>query len=471
MAGRGAVLAHGHLSEGVSESGRIIALTGKAFITSERGNQTYIALVKKMQLETDIRRLNEMGGEDGTVGKMHNRLLAIIGRSQLQTRKRILTDLTNDQLADALASGRISDEVMSELLHRVITDSAFPLTLASKRMWWGNRPWVQSMVQFKVWSADQLRFISKDVIKYTITTKDPSRLVRFIIGTWLAGEMYNIARDFILDKDESLLSTVTDPDGRNPKEISRSLANALVDGGIVGLVWDLTYGATNWALGPSVGSLKNLTLGGIEAMLDPATLADATRQFILADIPAARQAQALLDKIDRTFYEKEENLTEHYAKWRERSFRFNREQRRKQVGVVKDIVVRTALGFRIGIPGPRTLSLEMISRQVLVGDYEDAADYMVGIVKDTPIEDLKNLRAAFTQSMRNHSPLGNMSREDTPTFLAQFSKEGRAEIENLQLRWVLNYHKALQVASEKLEKEGFFKNLMERTEELTIDNQ
>jgi len=105
-----------------------------------------------------------------------------------------------------------------------------------------------------------------------------------------------------------------------------------------------------------------------------------------------------------------------------------------------------------------------------VGDYEDAADYMVGIVKDTPIEDLKNLGGAFRQSMRNHSPLGNMSREHMPKFLAQFSKQGQAEIEHLQLRWVLNYHKALQVAGEKLEKEAFFKDLMEQTKELTIDN-
>ncbi len=465
----GAVLAHGHLSEVASESGRVVSLFGKAFITSERGNQTYIALVKKMQLETDLRRLNEMGGESGTVGKMHNRLLYIVGRSQAQTRSRVLTDLTNEQLADALVSGKLSDDVMSEVLHRATTDAAFPLTLASKRMWWGNRPWVQAMSQFKIWSADQLRFISKDVIKYTITTKDPSRLVRFIIGTWLAGEMYNISRDFMLDRDESLLSTLTDPDGRNFKEVSRSLANALVDGGIVGLIWDLTYGATNWAIGPTGGSIKNVVRGGIEAMVDPATLADATKQFILADIPAARQAQSLLNKINRTFYDEDENLTEHYAKWRERSFQFNREQRRKQVGVVKEVIARTALGFQKGIPGPRTLSLELISRQVLVGDFEDAADFMVGIVKDTPIEELKNLRASFMQSMRNHSPLGNMSREDAPRFLAKFSKEGQAEIEALQLRWILNYHKALNVASKQLDKEGFFKDLMEQTKELTIE--
>ena len=183
MIRRGAVLGHGHLSEGFAGGGKIQSFLGQPFALSERGNQTYIALVKKMQLEADIKRLNEMGGKDGTVGKMYDRLLAVVGKSQLQTRKRVLTNLTNEQLADALSQEKIDDDTMSEVLHRVVTDSAFPLTLASKRMWWGNRPFVQTMTQFKVWPADQMRFIYKDVLEYTVATGDPSRLARFIIGT------------------------------------------------------------------------------------------------------------------------------------------------------------------------------------------------------------------------------------------------------------------------------------------------
>ncbi|HEC65813.1 MAG TPA: hypothetical protein ENI23_10985, partial [bacterium] len=325
MIRQGAVLGHGHLSEGFASGGAISKFIGQPFALSERGNQTYIAIVKKLQLEADLKRLNEMGGEDGTVGKMYNRMLTLIGQSQQQTRKRVLTDLTNEQLAEALTNKEISDDVMSEVLHRTVTDSAFPLTLASKRMWWGNRPFVQTMTQFKIWSTDQMRFMYKDVLKYTLATGDPSRLARFLIGTWLAGEIYNIARDFLTDKDESLLSTLRDPDGRNVKEISKSIANALVDGGIVGILADLTYGITDWVFGPTVGSIESIARTTIAVKNAPATTIDGLKKFLLDDVPAAKQAQGVLDRIDRTFFD-DDNLTENYAKWRQRSFEFRKKK-------------------------------------------------------------------------------------------------------------------------------------------------
>ena len=456
MIRQGAVLGHGHLSEGFASGGAVSRFIGQPFALSERGNQTYIAIVKKMQLEADIKRLNEMGGADGTVGKMYDRMLTVIGQSQLQTRKRVLTDLTNDQLVDALAEKEISDDVMAEVLHRTVTDSAFPLTLASKRMWWGNRPFVQSMTQFKVWSADQMRFIYKDVIKYTVATGDPSRLARFILGTWLAGELYNIARDFLTDKDESLLSTLTDEDGRNPKDIAKSIGNALVDGGIVGMLADLTYGLSDWALGPTVGSIESIGARGFAAAVDPATTVDGLKMFLLDDIPAAKQARGVLDRIDRTFFD-ENNLTENYAKWRRRSFDF-----RKKKGDLTELertIGRVIFSRTKRLPGPRTLSLELIARQVLVGDVEDAADYIVGIVKDTKPEKLKDLRTSFLQSAKNNSPLGNMARTDVPEFLGQFSKEGQSEIASLQKQWESNYSKAFSIAIEKLDESGFIEDL------------
>ena len=458
MIRQGAVLGHGHLSEGFASGGAISQFLGRGFAASERGNQTYIALVKKLQLEVDIKRLHEMGGETGTVGKMYDRMLTIVGQSQLQTRKRVLTDLTNEQLAETMAQKEIDDDVMSEVLHRVVTDSAFPLTLASKRMWWGNRPFVQTMTQFKVWSADQMRFIYKDVLKYTVATGDPSRLARFILGTWLAGELYNIARDFLKGRDESLVSTLRDPDGRNVKDISRSIGNALVDGGVIGMLADLTYGITDWAFGPTVGSIESIARIAIAVKNDPATTVDGLKKFVLEDIPAAKQAQGVLDRIDRTFFdEKDENLTANYAKWRRRSFDFRR--KKGELTAAERLTGKIILGRGQRVPGPRTLSLEMIARQVLVGDADDAADYIVGIIKDTKPEKLKDLRASFRQSAVNNSPLGNIAKKDISEFLGQFSKEGQAEIVALQNQWNKNYNEAVTLASKQLKEGNFLEDL------------
>ncbi len=457
MIRQGAVLGHGHLSEGFASGGRISQFLGQAFAQSERGNQTYIALVKKLQLEADIKRLHEMGGESGTVGKMYDRMLTIVGQSQLQTRKRVLTDLTNEQLAEAMTKKEIDDDVMAEVLHRVVTDSAFPLTLASKRMWWGNRPFVQTMTQFKVWSADQMRFIYKDVLKYTVATGDPSRLARFILGTWLAGEIYNITRDILTGRDESLLFTLIDPDGRNVKDISKSIANGIVDGGIVGMLADLTYGISDWAFGPTVGSIESIARIAVAVKNDPATTVDGLKKFVLEDIPAAKQVQGVLDRIDRTFFNQKENLTANYAKWRRRSFDFRK--KKGELTTAERLVGKILLGRGERIPGPRTLSLEMIARQVLVGDADDAADYIVGIIKDTKPEKLKDLRASFRQSAVNNSPLGNIKKDDIPEFLGQFSKEGQAEIVALQNQWNKNYNEAVNLASKQLKEDKFFEEL------------
>jgi hypothetical protein len=462
MIRQGAVLGHGHLSEGFASGGKVSRFIGQAFAQSERGNQTYIAIVKKLQLEADIKRLHEMGGESGTVGKMYDRMLSVVGQSQLQTRSRLLTNLTNEQLVDALDKKEIDDDVMSEVLHRVVTDSAFPLTLASKRMWWGNRPFVQTMTQFKVWSADQMRFIYKDVLKYTIATGDPSRLARFILGTWLAGELYNIARDFLTDKDESLLSTLQDEDGRNPKEIAKSVGNALVDGGIIGMLADLTYGITDWAFGPTVGSIESIAARGFAVAIDPATTVDGLKMFVLDDVPAAKQAQGVLDRIDRTFFNKEENLTADYAKWRRRSFDFRK--KKGELTEIERLTGRILFSRTKRLPGPRTLSFEMIARQVLVGDADDAADYIVGIIKDTKPEKLKDLRASFRQSAVNNSPLGNISKEDIPEFLKQFSAKGQAEIIALQRQWQKNYNEAITLASRQLKEDKFFEELQRELE-------
>lgn len=466
MVRNGAVLGHGTLSEGFALGGKFSQAIGRTFAESEKGNQTYIALVKKLQLEADIAALNANKSTAGLVQNMYDKILAVVGKSQGQRKARVLWDIPDETLVDRFVNeGQIDPDVMAEVLHRTVTDSAFPLTLASKRLWWGTKPFIQAATQFKVWSADQMRFIYQDVLKYTITTKDPSRLARFMIGTFIAGELYNIARDLISSDRESLTMTLLDGTDKTQGEVGRSIGNSLIDGGIVGMIGDLSYGITDWAVGPTVSTVGNLALGGVEAMIDPAGLPAATQKFLIKDVPALRQAQGVLDSIDREYFE-ESNLTANYKKWRQRSFDFQKKEKRKTVGIVKEVLSNAILGFEQAKPTTRSLSLSMIARQVLVGDTDDAAEYMKAIIKNTPIEDLKNLKPSFMQSMRNNSPMGNMARQDIPRFLAQFSKEGRDEIIELQTQWYKNYLTSLKTAGEELKAEGFFEELKKDVEVL-----
>jgi hypothetical protein len=446
----GAVLGHGHLSEGFTGGEGAMSLIAKPFASSEKGNQAYIALVKKLQLESDVKRLMELDGRDGPMSKSLDRLAFIVGQSQSQTKKRVLTDITHEQLADAMAKeGQIPDDVMAEALHRTVTDSAFPLTLASKRLWWDSKPVLQAATQFKVWSADQTRFIYKDVLKYGVETGDWSRFARFMIGTWLAGEMYNIARDELLNKDESVLSKVK---GGSRDEIAMAIGKDLIDGGVVGMLADFTYGIGDWAAGPTTNSISGIATA-IDQSRGTATLPEALGQFLLSDAPALRQVQGTMDSLDSIF--DKNNLTEDYSRWQGRSFDF----RRKDGESVSDIQGGKIMRMLRGTPPKkateRSLSLNMIARQVLVGDYDDAAQHIKRVIRDTEVQDMKGVVQSLNTSMRNNSPFGNIQQKKLIFFLQQFSPKEAVKGIELQEQWSKGYKKSIETALKELKAEGF----------------
>ena len=448
----GAVLGHGHLSEGFTATEGPLSFIARPFVSSEKGNQTYIALVKKLQLESDVKRLMEVDGPMGVTSKMFDRLATIVGRSQNQTRNRVLTSMTNEQLAETFGEGEISDDVMSEVLHRTVTDSAFPLTLASKRLWWNQRPVLQAATQFKVWSADQTRFIYKDVLKYGIQTGDYSRLARFMIATWMVGELYNISRDAILNKDESVLSKLK---GGTRTEILMAIGKDLTDGGVVGMISDFTYGITDWAAGPTVSSISGIA-DAIDQARGTATLPEALGQFLLQDIPALRQAQGLLDTLDRKFFDDQKNnLTENYARWQGRSFDFRLKEGESKLDIIGNRIMRSLRGVPQKKVTKRSLSLNMIARQVLVGDYDDAAQHIKRVIKQTEVQDLESTIQSLKQSMRNNSPFGNISSKKLGLFITQFDKDEAIEGLKLQEQWLKGYAQSLDMAVKELEAEGF----------------
>jgi hypothetical protein len=455
MIRNGSVLGHGHLSEGFQGTEGVISLIAKPFASSERGNQTYIALVKKLQLESDIKRLMEVDGPTGPTSKVLDRLAGIIGQSQKQTRNRVLTSLTNEQLAETYASGKIDDAVMAEVLHRTTTDSAFPLTLASKRLWWGNRPVIQMATQFKVWSADQTRFIVKDVINYGTKTGDWSRLGRFMVATWLMGEIYNVARDELTNKDESVLSKAK---GGTRTEILASIANDYADGGGIGFIPDITYGIGNWLAGPSTATGAKI-FEAVDNARGTATATEALGQFLLDDVPALRQAQGVIDNLDSIF--DENSLTEGYSRWQGRSREFRKKKGDKIAG---SLLSRTARGIGTKRVSEKTLSLDMIARQVLVGDYDDATKHIERVFEQTEVQDIEKTIQSLKQSMRNNSPFGNIAQKDMAEFAAQFTPEEFKEGLQMQQTWLEGYNIALSDAAKSLKKRDLDKEAKKYTD-------
>ena len=157
-------------------------------------------------------------------------------------------------------------------------------------------------------------------------------------------------------------------------------------------------------------------------------------QFLLQDAPALRQAQGIIDNLDSIF--EPNNLTENYAKWQGRSFDFRKNDGESSSDIIGNRFMRSLRGTPQKKVTDRSLSLNMIARQVLVGDYDDAAQHIKRVIKDTDIQDIDKTAMSFRQSMRNNSPFGNISRQKLPLFITKFNPKEAAEGIKLQSQWI-----------------------------------
>ena len=331
-------------------------------------------------------------------------------------------------------------------MFKTVRDRAFPVTLSTKRIWWDNHPWFRTAAQFKTWPVEQTQHIYNDILKYTIKTGDISRLLRWLVATALVGEIYNIIRDFIFDKDESVAKKIID--GRPGKEITTAMAKDFLDGGGIGILADFSYGFINWLLGPSVGTANNFRKAVSQIYKEPKETPSAIRKFFERESSPIRQIEGVINRVDRSQINAN-NISKPYAKWRNRGYDWSNKKRTegKELESIADDFLFGKQQFR---QSSRTLSLEMAARQITVGDLDDAADHLMIILEqaNTPKEKAKML-TAIKQSRRTRAPLGKISQEDMKEFLKQFNLTERREAKSVQNKWVSQYNIALKSAKRK----------------------
>ncbi len=455
MIRRGAVFSNTALGEGYQPGHLATKIAGKAFAASERGNQVFIALAKKNAIEHNLRILNTnpkiAAIFDKRIGKLLSPLEAI-GRSPTQAQRR-LRELGSDELLAQLESvDDISPDLLDAVLHKTVRDKAFPVVLSTKRSWWDNKPFMRMVTQFKIWGTDQIGHIWNDVIKDTVQNRDPSKMVRWLVTMAVMGEIYNIIRDFVLGKDESLLATLSDKERRNLQEVSRTILKDMLDGGAVGIMADVVYGLFNLVGGPTLQTVKNLGEAVVKSIWNPKQAKDAIKIMAQQETPALKQAQALLDKVDAQFEKK--NITQDYFKVRRQGFDFiSKKKFPTAVDKAKKAAVQAVTGWIKNAPTERTLSYELAIRQIIVGDPGDASEHLFFLLKTADSdEELISIEQGITSALNNASPLGKVGDADLGEFFRDMSPEQRRTATSIQLRYDRNAAEAYSLAVTKFEK-------------------
>lgn len=439
----GAVFGHGSLAEGFEPGNVLSKAVGTAFSSSERGNQVHLALVKKLAIERDIMTLSKMLGKNDPFTKVFDSFKTIIGQSQKQVKNR-LRELGTEDLVDRLAEGEgLDKDVLDAVLHRAVRDHTFPVILSTKRIWWDNHPWARVIAQFKTWPVEQTSLIYNDVLKGSVKTGDMTKLIRWIVGTFLVGELYNILRDLLLDRDESVLKTLSDKERRNVKQITRAVLGDFLDGGGVGMLADFTYGLFDWLSGVSFNTGKNIVNALDKTIKRPKTAPHAIKQLIEKETTAIRQAESVWNKIDRMT--DPSNITDRYYITRKLAWEYReRKEAPEIVDKGKKVLEDVIHGFEKYRPGKNTLVYEMAARQIMAGDPQDAAKHLAIIFKDA--KDHKAALKGVKLSANAKSPLGPIAKRDRAAFLNTLTKQQRTEALRIQRIWEKSYAEAIRMA-------------------------
>jgi hypothetical protein len=433
MIRRGAVFGHGSLSEGYEAGSFISDIAGHPFSASERGNQVQIAVTKYLQLKRDLARLEKRGGKDAISTRIANALKLPF---QDAVKYRIGEHGGAALLEKAMAGEAIPEDMINEVLHRTVRDKAFPVVISTKPLWYDTHPMVKVLAQFKTWPMKQTAMIWNDVAKYTVKTGDPSRLVGFLIGTLIAGEIYNILRDLLYDKDESIVSTLMA--GGDEKDVARAALGDLLDGGVVGMMADFTYGIYDWVTGVSFNTAANIKEAVVASYKRPEMTLSALNRLIQKEVTPVRQVMKLVDKIDREFVNSR-NVTKDFFRVRDWAWEYvdsyqNPEMKDKIVKVADDLVY----GKTQYKPGDNTLAYQMAARQLQVGDIDDAAKFFKDILDNGgKVSDIK--RTMFTW----YSPYGHVKDALEPAFLESLPYDKRKIATEVQQQWQENYYDAI----------------------------
>ena len=451
----GAVFSNTAIGEGYQPGHLFTKLAGKVFASSERGNQVFIALAKKNAINHNLRLLKTNPKVAAVFDKRIAKLLSpleAIGRSPTQAQLR-LRELGDDEFLAKLESvDDISADILDAVLHKTVRDKAFPVVLSTKRSWWDNKPFMRMVTQFKVWGTDQVGHVWNDVIKDSVQTRDPAKMIGWLFTLAITGEVYNIVRDFILGKDESLIATLSDKERRNLKEVSKTIMKDMLDGGAVGILFDVMYGLPNLIGGPTLQTGKNLGNSIVKSIWNPKQAKAAIAEIARKETPAIRQAQGILDKVDARFEEK--NITQDYYKVRRQGFDwFFKKKFPTAIDKAKKLVVQAILGWVKNVPQERTLSYEMAIRQIIVGDTEDASEHLFFLLKTArDDEELLSIEQGITSALSNASPLGKIADKDLGDFFRGMSSEQRRTATATQLRYDRNSAEAYGLAVKKFEK-------------------
>ncbi|MFQ5503451.1 MAG: hypothetical protein ACE5F1_01485 [Planctomycetota bacterium] len=426
------------------ESGPLqkVTATGMApFTTAETGNYAQSALIASRGIEAAVDAVVRAQPEgplakllDWTSKVMSTEVGNFTSERATLERKTKMLGATDKDIEKALETGRFSEEVFDRMVWRFMSDTQYPLSLSSKRVWWDKHPWARLLFKFKPFALDQAGFIHKHVIR-SLLQGDGAPAIRFAIGSTIVGELYNIAYDLLKGTDRSLAAMLR-RGGWDSRDFAVRLLNDMGAGGFWGPIADLAFGIGDYMVGPLASTSENLRQASGTMTERPEMTLEAIKRFLRREFVAVGQAEKLYERLQKALGA-DERYGLQYAYWRTRVREFKERKKHPGLwGMVQGGLNSTFQGFETHQPGKNTLIYSRTREEILVGDLDQAAQMLANIYVNEPREEHKKVTQDARTALLRFSPLsGVMEEPDRSRFRERLSEKEWADAREMQAVW------------------------------------
>lgn len=353
----------------------------------------------------------------------------------------------------ATKSGQWSEKDYQNAAFRMSTDTQFMLSNASKRFWHHN-DWLKALFLYKGFGIDQVRLFREHAVG-EFMKGNLAPMKRWVLGTLAVGEVYNLLRDWLRDDEKSLTNYFTGEEKLSLRGVANRAMNDALQGGLLGMIADMTMGIGDWVVGPAGSTLRNVKALG-EAAIEgvarggssPAqmgaealkTIGDfASKELsgpgqvaaIVSKAAQASEVPGLADALGRDPRLVQANL------WRRRAQDVAGVEENPGVGgMVKDAIGRMWTGKDKWRIEHNTMLYRYAVENIDKGEIDDAVywiRYAVRAARDDP-EKRRTLVAALKAGIEADAPLG--PKKHWEAMFAKWPREEVDEAMQLQGEWL-----------------------------------
>lgn len=415
---------------------RVLKWAG-GFSIAEKSNQEIAGIIALYGIEKDIKRLHALESKE----VKDSWISPFFGVSQEAIKRRLdkikVTDKDIIFLTEKLKrsqedgsldpSKRLDINDIKTFAFAFNRDHNFPMTITTEPLWWRNSPWLRLLAKFKPFGLEQVRMIYRDTL-VEARHGNMMPMLRFVIAGEVVGELYNILRDILYGREESIsVNLWKNPNKTTKERLAVSMLNNLADGGVVGIFADAVYGVDGFIGGPAASTMGNIADLVDGTLVTPgADKAGVFKDFLEKEIPAIRQMEGAWKFFKRAAgNEAEQNMLDYHSA-RTRIREVNRDIEETGGDVALRYARRVVKGFQSYDLTARTYDIRAAAEAIAKGtpDYIEAASERISdVLVDTDERKLMDARNSLKSALMNRAPLSSVNKRNRAEFRKRFTTE------------------------------------------------